>query len=83
MKTLLCLVVISVMVVYCLTLDCPGCDLSACKDPGPCRFGKTKDVCACCPVCYKGVGEECGGPWNVKGVCADHLTCVRLHNKDA
>uniref|UniRef100_A0A4Q8K5V8 U41-Liphistoxin-Lsp1a_1 n=2 Tax=Liphistius TaxID=62150 RepID=A0A4Q8K5V8_9ARAC len=68
-----------ICVVGCFALDCPGCDLSRCPslDPSTCRLGSTKDACACCPVCYKTIGEECGGPWNVKGLCGGHLTCVK------
>uniref|UniRef100_A0A4Q8K956 U46-Sparatoxin-Hju1a_1 n=1 Tax=Heteropoda jugulans TaxID=1358901 RepID=A0A4Q8K956_9ARAC len=78
MKTLLLSVFGVALIVSCLALDCPECNRDICKDPGPCRFGQTTDACGCCPVCYKGVGEECGGPWNVFGLCANHLSCIRL-----
>ncbi|GIY57271.1 single insulin-like growth factor-binding domain protein-1 [Caerostris darwini] len=78
MKTTFCLLVGLVLVVSTLALDCPVCFKFKCKDPGPCHLGQTTDVCGCCTVCYKGIGEECGGPWNVFGVCANHLSCIRL-----
>ncbi|CAL1272301.1 unnamed protein product [Larinioides sclopetarius] len=78
MRATFCIVVCFGLVMSCLALDCPDCDIKACRNPGLCRLGKTTDVCGCCPVCYKGVGDECGGPWNVFGVCAHHLSCVRL-----
>ncbi|XP_068203510.1 venom protein 302-like [Palaemon carinicauda] len=40
-----------------------------------CPFGIIKDHCDCCPVCAKGPGEVCGGPWDISGKCAQGLTC--------
>ena len=40
-----------------MALDCPGCQRELCKDPGPCRFGKTLDVCGCCTACYKVIAK--------------------------
>uniref|UniRef100_A0A482ZH43 U29-Theraphotoxin-Sfo1a_1 n=1 Tax=Selenotholus foelschei TaxID=1905327 RepID=A0A482ZH43_9ARAC len=58
---------------------CRVCDPKNCPEfnPKDCKVGITKDVCNCCPVCYKNVGETCGGPWNMFGVCARHLTCTK------
>ncbi|XP_015920478.1 venom protein 302-like [Parasteatoda tepidariorum] len=82
MKTYTYLLICSALISSCLTLDCPDCDKSLCKEVEPCRHGTTTDVCGCCPACYKGIGEECGGPWNVKGVCAGHLSCIRNPSKN-
>uniref|UniRef100_A0A4V2H957 U52-Liphistoxin-Lsp1a_1 n=2 Tax=Liphistius TaxID=62150 RepID=A0A4V2H957_9ARAC len=59
-------------------LSCALCDLSLCKplDPSTCPLGVTRDICFCCPVCYKTEGEICGGPWNYHGTCGGELTCV-------
>eukprot|EP00092_Neocalanus_flemingeri_P036105 GFUD01039309.1.p1 GENE.GFUD01039309.1~~GFUD01039309.1.p1 ORF type:complete len:205 (+),score=38.83 GFUD01039309.1:57-671(+) len=44
--------------------------------PQYCASGQvTKDVCACCDVCAKAVGQQCGGPWGISGTCADDLFC--------
>merc|ERR1719228_1055598 len=44
--------------------------------PPPMDCQLVKDVCGCCDVCAKTEGEECGGPWNITGICADGLTCA-------
>ena len=47
-------------------------------DPKECSSGQlTTEICNCCNVCAKDAGEECGGSWNTKGKCADHLFCKR------
>ncbi|XP_054712552.1 venom protein 302-like [Uloborus diversus] len=78
MKSVLWIVLVISLVVSCFGLDCPACDHSKCPKLKECKLGETTDVCGCCAVCYKTVGEECGGPWNIFGVCANHLTCIRL-----
>ena len=39
--------------------------------------GITTDMCGCCPACAKVVGEKCGGPWFITGVCDKGLECKR------
>ncbi|GFU41718.1 IGFBP N-terminal domain-containing protein [Nephila pilipes] len=82
MRTVFCLVVIIAVIAGCLALDCPDCDIEMCRDPGTCRLGKTTDICGCCPVCFKGIGEECGGPWDAYGKCANHLSCIRIPGRE-
>ncbi|XP_076038312.1 single insulin-like growth factor-binding domain protein-1 isoform X2 [Oratosquilla oratoria] len=42
-----------------------------------CKWGTQKDVCNCCTVCAKGLGEVCGGPWFHRGRCGRGLRCLR------
>ncbi|CAG0885442.1 unnamed protein product [Cyprideis torosa] len=56
-------------------LSCPFCNKAECKNIGLCPAGVTMDVCGCCPVCSKGPGEKCGGPWGILGKCGTGLTC--------
>ncbi|KAK4324399.1 hypothetical protein Pmani_004959 [Petrolisthes manimaculis] len=65
-----------------LTLDssdglrCIKCERSECTPPPRrCVSGVVLDVCQCCKVCAKGCYEECGGPWNIHGVCGTGLSC--------
>uniref|UniRef100_A0A482Z864 U30-Theraphotoxin-Sfo1a_1 n=1 Tax=Selenotholus foelschei TaxID=1905327 RepID=A0A482Z864_9ARAC len=61
-------------------LRCSPCNPERCSpefNPKNCKVGVTKDVCNCCPACFKDVGEDCGGPWNFVGLCADHLICIK------
>ncbi|GFR04110.1 IGFBP N-terminal domain-containing protein [Trichonephila clavata] len=82
MRAAFCFVVVIAVIVSCLALDCPDCDIEMCKDPGTCPLGKTTDICGCCTVCFKGVGEECGGPWGVFGQCANHLSCIKIPGRE-
>ncbi|GFU93456.1 IGFBP N-terminal domain-containing protein [Trichonephila clavipes] len=82
MKAALCFVVVIAVIASCLALDCPDCDIEMCKDPGTCHLGRTTDICGCCTVCLKGVGEECGGPWGVFGKCANHLSCIKIPGRE-
>ncbi|XP_066962771.1 single insulin-like growth factor-binding domain protein-2 isoform X3 [Macrobrachium rosenbergii] len=57
---------------------CSDCRLVRCEgDPGTliCPFGVVRSECRCCYECRKGPGEECGGPMNVLGTCAEGLIC--------
>lgn len=38
--------------------------------------GQVLDICHCCKVCAKDVGEKCGGIYGIYGKCAEHLTCL-------
>ncbi|KAF8795324.1 single insulin-like growth factor-binding domain protein-1 [Argiope bruennichi] len=78
MRETLCLLIILGLIASCFTLNCLNCDLQTCRDPGPCPRGKSSDLCNCCPVCLRGVGEQCGGPMSIFGKCLDHLSCVQL-----
>ncbi|CAG0887324.1 unnamed protein product [Cyprideis torosa] len=57
-------------------LDKARGNLLQCQEVGPCPVGETLDECGCCPVCYKDVGEVCGGPLNAQGTCAPGMICV-------
>ena len=39
--------------------------------------GLVKDVCRCCYVCAKQIGESCGGYLGIYGKCDRHLTCLQ------
>lgn len=65
----------SILAVVC-TLSCGfPCNPAECRDVGPCAHGTVKDPCACCDVCAKGLGEECGGSYNGFGRCGVGLVC--------
>ncbi|GAB6024848.1 hypothetical protein CHUAL_009966 [Chamberlinius hualienensis] len=78
MRTLLLLLAFIACILYQVgALTClEKCEQSKCnKDFSACKHGITKDVCFCCDVCAKGLGEPCGGQWNLWGRCASGLTC--------
>lgn len=58
---------------------CPPCDRLFCTvrkaSKLKCKGGVTTDICGCCPVCAKQLGEPCGGEWNYLGKCDDGLMC--------
>jgi len=60
-------------------LSCLPCEEVECEEtPSCCKSGfYTKDVCGCCNVCAKAENEECGGPWNIAGMCGSGTRCVR------
>ncbi|KAG7163729.1 crustacean hematopoietic factor-like [Homarus americanus] len=41
-----------------------------------CKYGTELGICNCCPSCYKGPNEVCGGIWNLGGTCARSLYCT-------
>ncbi|XP_042874790.1 venom protein 302-like [Penaeus japonicus] len=41
-----------------------------------CTHGVTLGPCLDCE-CAKGLLEDCGGPWDISGTCAENLTCKR------
>nr|ADN06258.1 crustacean hematopoietic factor [Pacifastacus leniusculus] len=55
-------------------LSCLPCEKRVCPLL-KCAYGAEKDVCFCCNRCLKGVGEACGGIWNLDGSCAQGLVC--------
>jgi len=66
------IVVVNDTEAYVEPLHCTECD----KAPEYCPSGQlTKGICGCCDVCAKAEGEECGGPWQMAGTCADYLFC--------
>ncbi|XP_019622837.1 PREDICTED: venom protein 302-like [Branchiostoma belcheri] len=58
-------------------LSCQTCEEVVCEEPPKCKANANyvKDVCGCCDVCAKVKGEDCGGEWNIHGICADGLIC--------
>jgi len=79
--------VVTFLLLLCITsrvlsLSCPGpcvranCDLSRAQG---CTAGILEggDPCGCCDVCAKDIGEVCGGPWDITGICANWLTCLK------
>ncbi|XP_076038475.1 venom protein 302-like [Oratosquilla oratoria] len=60
-------------------LRCIKCSDTVCDhlNPATCLWGPKKDVCGCCLVCAKGLGEVCGGPWFSSGRCGRGLRCLR------
>lgn len=76
--------------------DCSKCDPTACVEPTTvCQAGKVKDVCDCCTVCGKKLGDLCDmdvvndekqyfqKPFYTptQGRCGDMLKCV-WHKED-
>ena len=47
-------------------------------DTSNCRYGLVKDVCGCCNVCGKGLGELCGGINDIEGKCGPGFECVTV-----
>ncbi|KAK7058236.1 hypothetical protein SK128_004289, partial [Halocaridina rubra] len=59
-------------------LSCPPCEGVSCPPVSSynCPLGITETQCGCCHECLQGVGERCGGSFNIYGTCSDDLTCV-------
>ncbi|KAL8580709.1 hypothetical protein ACOMHN_004750 [Nucella lapillus] len=53
---------------------CPLCEAAACAplDPPGCLAVLEPGVCACCPMCARSAGENCG---LVTGRCGKGLSC--------
>lgn len=47
-------------------------------DTSNCRYGLVKDVCGCCNVCGKGLGELCGGIDDIEGKCGPGFECITM-----
>nr|XP_053647259.1 venom protein 302-like [Cherax quadricarinatus] len=85
MNTVILLCLLSLAVTSCLGLSCLPCDKSLhCRDPNTleCPWGIVTDLCNCCPVCGKGPGKMCGGPWNINGKCGRCLVCKQKNNDE-
>ncbi|XP_066962772.1 single insulin-like growth factor-binding domain protein-1 [Macrobrachium rosenbergii] len=74
-KLLLC---ISLATVTVAELSCNDCTLVK-FGPRPeliyCPYGVVWSPCTCRDECSKGEGEECGGPLDIFGTCAEGLIC--------
>ncbi|XP_067120365.1 venom protein 302-like isoform X2 [Centruroides vittatus] len=63
-----------------MSLKCRSCSEVDCVDkteedcPG---VGVTKYGCACCYICAKKIGDVCGGPFDIFGICGRDLECVK------
>ncbi|XP_067132099.1 venom protein 302-like [Centruroides vittatus] len=77
MNSSMLLLALACCIIATYALDCPPCDKSACQPHGRCRAGVVKDICNCCDVCAKTLGEECGGPDDIYGKCASWMVCAR------
>jgi len=65
--------------------ECGECDRSQCPDVGVCVGGAVPDVCGCCSVCSRGLGQRCEIDTEARvrlddepgryGLCGDHLVC--------
>ncbi|XP_064085248.1 venom protein 302-like [Macrobrachium nipponense] len=71
------LLCITLAVVTVSGLSCPTCETVRCASPESlnCPYGAVEKQCGCCYECRKGEGEECGGPYNIFGTCAEGLIC--------
>ncbi|XP_066962770.1 single insulin-like growth factor-binding domain protein-2 isoform X2 [Macrobrachium rosenbergii] len=72
------LLCISLAVFTVSELSCIDCTTAPAL-PGPefinCTYGGVQNPCSCIFECRKGEGEECGGPLDVFGTCAEGLIC--------
>lgn len=55
------------------------CQFVKCPIPPKCPPFESlvPDVCHCCMVCGKRLGENCGGPWWMEGRCSLNWRCER------
>ena len=62
-------------------LKCAPCTEIKCRPLHEmnCKGGLVRDPiqCGCCATCAKLIGEECGGLWNIGGVCDCGLKCIK------
>ncbi|XP_039267333.2 cysteine-rich motor neuron 1 protein-like isoform X1 [Styela clava] len=77
MKSLFSIFLLIGFVSTCFGLSCLPCEKAGCKS-AVCTTKIVKDACGCCDVCSKSIGEKCGGPWNISGLCDNGLKCHRL-----
>lgn len=73
------LVAAAVLVPLSSATSCPSvCRWSRCAplQLSECKAGIARDICHCCLVCAKALGEECGGFDRVYGTCGKNLTCI-------
>ena len=66
---------------FTTALLCIPCSDVKCETP-ICRGGFVKDACNCCKTCAKTVGEKCGGPYDMSGVCDKGLKCKKVLPKN-
>ncbi|CAG0895021.1 unnamed protein product, partial [Cyprideis torosa] len=62
------------------SMQCYLCVPSVCSslfNTENCPRGIVKDVCGCCDICAKDLGETCGGPYEAFGKCGPGLRCER------
>ncbi|KAK7081027.1 Kazal-type serine protease inhibitor domain [Halocaridina rubra] len=60
-------------------LVCGQCDRSSCPEPGACPGGRVLDLCGCCLMCARGLGQRCDMNPNIKkeyGPCGEYLQCA-------
>ncbi|XP_032241037.2 venom protein 302 [Nematostella vectensis] len=82
MKLLITIALLCVTLPALDALSCLSCDMFECPPPPKdCKGGLAKDICGCCKVCAKVVGEKCGGPWNYDGTCDKGLFCDKKGGK--
>ncbi|XP_067942953.1 uncharacterized protein [Watersipora subatra] len=67
------------------SMICPDCERLFCYVKKASKLmcnggGVTTDICGCCPVCAKQVGDPCGGEWNYLGKCDVGLYCKAPHS---
>ncbi|XP_037071866.1 cysteine-rich motor neuron 1 protein-like isoform X2 [Pollicipes pollicipes] len=55
-------------------LSCTPCEKTTCVEVS-CPGRTVRDVCGCCDVCARGLGERCGGYFDSFGLCDDGLVC--------
>lgn len=57
---------------------CGTCDRSECPEVGKCVGGTVPDICGCCMVCARGLGQRCDGEeaeTKEYGTCGEYLSC--------
>ena len=73
-------VLLCALVALATGLSCPECGQFDCppvseQDCQP--WGVTVDVCGCCQVCARGLGDLCGGAYAGNPQCGAGLECVK------
>ncbi|XP_068221969.1 insulin-like growth factor-binding protein-related protein 1 [Palaemon carinicauda] len=60
--------------------ECEPCHRAECPDVGKCIGGTVMDVCGCCVVCARGLGQRCdmdSDETKEYGKCGEYLTCTK------
>ncbi|XP_053473532.1 cysteine-rich motor neuron 1 protein [Ictalurus furcatus] len=74
---LICQLLAILLVKDSLALTCIPCYMRKCPVDLSCPGGTVMGVCGCCQDCARVKNENCGGPFNLFGICDQGLKCVK------